>query len=652
MSSTQSLARELHGPVLVLGASGFIGANLLRTLLESRSDVIGTASRDPAWRLADLDPGRVITVDLLARGNLRSLLDRVQPETVFDCVAYGAYSFEQDVERMYQTNVLLKQELIEELIRRGTHCYIHAGSSSEYGAHASAPGESQAPAPNSHYAVTKNAAAGLVYFSGKHRGLRCANLRLYSVYGPLEDRSRLMPTLVAEAAAQRLPPFVDPDTSRDFLYVDDAVRAFLSAAALLRPGWYGDSFNVGSGVKTTIRELAHLARREFRLDCEPEFSSMPARSWDVGDWYANPSRAAEVLGWRAQVALDEGLRRTARWYAELDDVALYERASKKRALDSVYSVTAIIACYKDGQAIPIMAERLERMFTQLHVDYEIIFVNDGSPDDSEETIRSLSALNPRVVGITHSRNFGSQAAFRSGMELASKNAVVLMDGDLQDPPELIPEFVAKWREGYEVVYGERTKREAPWYMQIAYKSFYRVFDYFSSVPIPHDAGDFSLIDRRVVKWLLACDERDLFLRGLRAYVGFRQTGVPYMRPERLFGRSTNSMLKNFGWAKKGILSFSRAPLDALTFAGISLVLISVVLGVVQFLARVFHPELAPRGITTVVLLIMFFGSFTIFAISLIGEYIAKIFEEVKARPSFIRRHLIRGGEIRKAGGGG
>jgi dolichol-phosphate mannosyltransferase len=652
VSPTHSLARELHGPVLVLGASGFIGANLLRTLLESRSDVFGTASRDPAWRLSDIDPTRVITVDLLARGNLRPLLDRVQPETVFDCVAYGAYSFEQDAERMYQTNVLFKQELIEELIRRGTHCYIHAGSSSEYGAYAAAPEESRAPAPNSHYAVTKNAAAGLVYFSGKHRGLRCASLRLYSVYGPLEDRSRLIPTLVAEAAAQRLPPFVDPDTSRDFLYIDDAIRAFLSAAVLLRPGRYGESFNVGSGVKTTIRELAYLAKREFRLDGEPAFSSMPARPWDVGDWYANPARAAEALGWHAEVALEEGLRRTARWYAELADVALYERASKKRALDSVYSVTAIIACYKDGQAIPIMAERLERVFNELDVDYEIIFVNDGSPDDSEEAIRALSAHNPRIVGITHSRNFGSQAAFRSGMELASKNAVVLMDGDLQDPPELIPQFVAKWRGGYEVVYGERTKREAPWYMQIAYKAFYRVFDYFSSVPIPHDAGDFSLIDRRVVKWLLACDERDLFLRGLRAYVGFRQTGVPYTRPERMFGRSTNSMLRNFGWAKKGILSFSRAPLDALTFAGIALVLISVVLGAAQFFARIFRPELAPRGITTVVLLIMFFGSFTIFAISLIGEYIAKIFEEVKARPSFIRRHLIRGGEIRKAGDGG
>jgi polyisoprenyl-phosphate glycosyltransferase len=652
MSSSESLARELHGPILILGASGFIGANLMRALLEVRADVFGTASREPAWRLAPFGADQVITVDLLARGNVAALLDRIQPATVFDCVAYGAYSFEQDVERMYQTNVVFKQELIEQLLQRGTHCYIHAGSSSEYGAGSAAPVESTAPAPNSHYAVTKSAAAGLVYFSGRHRGLRCANLRLYSVYGPLEDRSRLIPTLVAEAAEGRLPPFVEPDTSRDFIYIDDVTRAFLCAAIELRQDHYGSSFNIGSGRKTTIRDLGLLAKAQFHLDAEPEFSTMKARDWDVPDWYANPARAAETLGWRAEVSLDEGLARTARWYAALEDVTLYERASKKRALDSIYSVSAIIACYKDSQAIPVMAERLERMFLKLNIDYEIIFVNDGSPDDSEEIIRAASAANQHVLGITHSRNFGSQAAFRSGMELAAKNAVVLMDGDLQDPPELIPEFVAKWREGYDVVYGVRTKREAVWYMQIAYKAFYRVFDYFSSVPIPRDAGDFSLIDRRVAKWLLACEERDLFLRGLRAYVGFRQTGVPYTRPERMFGRSTNDMLKNFGWAKKGILSFSRTPLDLLTFTGIALVVISAFLGGLQLLARLFYPELAPRGITTVVLLIMFFGSFTIFAISLIGEYIAKIFDEVKARPTFIRRHLIRAGEIRKAGGSG
>jgi dolichol-phosphate mannosyltransferase len=652
MSPTESLASELKGPILVLGASGFIGANLMHALCAARSDVFGTASREPAWRLAGLAADQLITVDLLARGNLTALLDRVQPETVFDCVAYGAYSFEQDVERMYQTNVMFKQELIERLLQRGTHCYVHAGSSSEYGAQAAAPDEAAAPTPNSHYAVTKSAAAGLVYYAGHHRGLRCANLRLDSVYGPLEDRSRLMPTLVAHAAQRRLPPFVDPDTARDFLYIDDAVRAFLCAAILLRPDDYGTSFNIGSGQKTTIRELAWLAKRHFALEAEPEFSTMPARGWDLTDWYANPARAAARFGWRAEVALDDGLGRTARWYAGLADVGMYERASKKRALDSVYSVSVVVACYKDGQAIPVMAERLERVFAKLDVDYEIIFVNDCSPDDSEETIRALSAANPRVLGITHSRNFGSQAAFRSGMELAVKNAVVLMDGDLQDPPELIPELLAKWREGFDVIYGERTEREAVWYMRIAYKAFYRIFDYFSSVPIPRDAGDFSLIDRRVVRWLLTCGERDLFLRGLRAYVGFRQTGVPYKRPERMFGHSTNSILKNFGWAKKGILAFSRTPLDVLTFLGVTLVLVSAFLALLQFLARVFYPELAPRGITTVVLLIMFFGSFTIFAISLIGEYIGKIFEEVKGRPTFIRRHLIRAGEIRKAGGGG
>jgi dolichol-phosphate mannosyltransferase len=652
MTSMASLVRELRGPILVLGASGFVGANLLRSLLAVRQDVFGTASRDPAWRLAECGEDHVITVDLLARGNVAALLDRVQPATVFDCVAYGAYSFEQDVERMFETNVVFKQELTEQLIKRGTHCYIHAGSSSEYGAQSAGPDEEVALTPNSYYAVTKSAAANLLYFCGQHRGLRCANLRLYSVYGPLEDRSRLMPTLVATAAEGKLPPFVDPETSRDFVYVDDVTRAFLCAAVELRPDQYGRSFNIGSGRKTTIRDLAYLARSQFQIEAEPQFSTMAGRAWDVPEWYSNPARAGSVLNWRANTALEEGLALTARWYASLEDKQLYERASKKRALDRIYSVSAVIACYKDAQAIPVMAERLERTFTALGIDYEIIFVNDGSPDDSEEVIRRLSATNPHVLGVTHSRNFGSQAAFRSGMQLASKNAVVLMDGDLQDPPELIPEFVAKWREGFDVVYGVRVKREAAWYMQIAYKAFYRVFDYFSSVPIPRDAGDFSLIDRRVVKWLLTCEERDLFMRGLRAYVGFRQIGVPYTRPERMFGRSTNNMMKNFGWAKKGILSFSRTPLDLLTFSGITLVLISVFLGSLQLLSRLFFPGLAPRGITTVVLLILFFGSFTIFAISLVGEYIAKIFEEVKARPTYIRRNLVRAGEIRKAGGHG
>jgi polyisoprenyl-phosphate glycosyltransferase len=273
MNTIESLARELHGPILVLGASGFVGANLMRAVLEVRSDVFGTASREPAWRLASIGADRHITVDLLARGNVAMLLERVQPGTIFDCVAYGAYSFEQDVERMYQTNVVFKQELIEQLLRRGTHCYIHAGSSSEYGARSAAPDEGMAPAPNSHYAVTKNAAAGLVYFAGHHRGLRCANLRLYSVYGPLEDRSRLIPTLVAQAAEGRLPPFVDPETSRDFIYVDDVVRVVLW---LLETKAVSGLFNVGTGRARSFRDLIAAAYAALGDNPKIEYVEMPA----------------------------------------------------------------------------------------------------------------------------------------------------------------------------------------------------------------------------------------------------------------------------------------------------------------------------------------------------------------------------------------
>ena len=149
-----------------------------------------------------------------------------------------------------------------------------------------------------------------------------------------------------------------------------------------------------------------------------------------------------------------------------------------------------------------MYERLKATFTKLNIDYEIIFVNDGSPDDSEEIIRRISRNDRRVSGISHSRNFGSQAGFRSGMEISTKNSCVLLDGDLQDPPELIEAMVEKWREGYDVVYGRRVGRQATLFMRIAYKAFYRIFDYFSYVRIPHDAGDFSLMDKRVVDAML------------------------------------------------------------------------------------------------------------------------------------------------------
>ena len=311
------------------------------------------------------------------------------------------------------------------------------------------------------------------------------------------------------------------------------------------------------------------------------------------------------------------------------------------------SITAIVACYRDELAIPIMFERLAKTFETLHMDYEIIFVNDGSPDKTQDVIQNISIRNNRVIGITHSRNFGSQAAFRSGMELSSKRACVLLDGDLQDPPELIEQFVEKWRQGYDVVYGRRVRREAPWFMHFFYKAFYVLFNRMSYVRMPRDAGDFSLIDRKVVRWMLTCRERDLFLRGIRAFVGFKQTGVDYVRPERMFGKSTNSLLKNFGWAKKGILSFSNVPLNMLTYAGLALFLGGWVVALGQLVLRIAFPDLAPKGLSTIIILVVLLGSINLLAVSVIGEYIGKIFEEVKSRPVFIRMNVIQNGAIHK-----
>ena len=646
-SSLEQKAKRLQGPILVLGGSGFVGANLFRSLLRVREDVYGTATRMPAWRLEGVPSRHIKVVDLLVDSNLDLLLDEIKPRTVFDCVAYGGYSFETDSQLIYQTNFNFTSRLLPRLLERKVDCYVHAGSSSEYGDNAAGPSESGPTEPNSDYAVSKIAAANLIHFYGKRKGLRCANLRLYSVFGPLEDSSRLIPNLIRHGLDGGYPPLVNPNISRDFVYVDDVSEAFVDTAINLPEKHVGESFNIGTDQKSAIGGLAALAREVFKIEAEPVFT-MPSRSWDVPDWYANISKVKEKLGWEPRTSFGDGLNRMVEWYRSLPDKEQYHRSSKQFELDTKHSVSAIIACYNDNRAIPIMHERLRKVFTKLNIDFEIIFVNDCSPDDSEEVIRSITRADRRVIGISHSRNFGSQAAFRSGMEIASKNACVLLDGDLQDPPELIEQFVVKWREGFDVVYGCRVQREASLFMQVAAKLFYRVFDYFSYVRIPHDAGDFSLMDRRVVKTLLQFPERDLFIRGIRAFAGFKQVGVDYIRPERMFGVSTNSFLRNIGWAKKGILSFSNVPLNILSTAGLVMVFLSLLAGVVQAILKLLFPHMAAQGITTVLIVVLLFGSINLFAASLLGEYIAKIFEEVKQRPHFIRRNVIRDGEVRSA----
>lgn len=298
-------------------------------------------------------------------------------------------------------------------------------------------------------------------------------------------------------------------------------------------------------------------------------------------------------------------------------------------------LSAVVPCYREGESVPVMHERLTAVFSELGVDWEIIFVDSGSPDNTPEVLAELASRDRRVTVVRHTREFGSQSAYSSGMRLATGDAVILLDGDLQDPPEMIPKLVARWREGYEVVYGERVAREGPALMNSTRKAFYRVFQRLSYVSMPLDAGDFSLLDRRVVDAINELPEKHRFVRGLRAFVGYRQIGVPYERPERLFGRSSNNFLANMGWARRAIVSFSYAPLDLIGWLAFFTTAAAVIGGILEIVLRIVYPDAAPKGYATLIVVVLFIGGVQMICFSVIGSYLAHMYEEIKDRPSYI-----------------
>ena len=640
-SETIEDVRRLSGPILIVGASGFIGAKLYFSLSKIRDDVYA-CSKNPlnSWRFINVYSPKMINADITDFEALKSVMNTIKPMTVFNLAAYGAYARQLDTDRIHQTNYIGTLNLLRALSDTGCSAFVQAGTSSEYGLNSKFTEENGELVPNSDYAVSKVGAGYIVKYYGKVLNFPCVNLRLYSVYGPWEEKDRLIPALIASGLKGLYPNFVDRAITRDFVYIDDCNEAMVKAALTVCKTNSGISLNIASGVKTTLEDVARTAKKIFNIDREPEFGSMVNRKWDLPEWYGNPQLAEKLMGWKYKTSFEEGLKINVEWERKTADIFKYVSPPEKPT-----KISAVIACYKDGRSIPVLHERLTKVFRQTGNDYEIIFVNDASPDNDYEVIKNLCEKDTHLLGISHSRNFGSQSAFMSGMEIASGNAVVLLDGDGQDPPEIIAEFVGKWEEGYEIVYGRRTKRDASFHMQLLYKLFYRIFRKLSDINVPVDAGDFSLMDRRVVDHLLKFTEKDIFLRGLRAWVGFKQTGVAYTRPERLFGKSTNNFSKNIWWAKKGIFSFSMKPLHYIQSLGTLIFFVTIALGAYYLINFFVNPPAGAKGITTIVLLVLGLGSIQIISISILGDYIGKITEEVKNRPKFIRDKIIYNGKV-------
>jgi dolichol-phosphate mannosyltransferase len=293
-----------------------VGANLVRRLLADGHDVHATERRaGSSWRLEEVRADiRLHEVDLSDVDAIERLVGRVRPDWVFHLAAHGAYSWQNDVQRIFAVNTLGTAALLDAALANEAQAFVHAGSSSEYGLKDHAPGEDEPLAPNSAYAVGKAAATHYCSFVGRRDGARVATLRLYSIYGPWEDPGRLLPTLAFRGLRGELPPLVAPETARDFVHVDDACDAFVRAARVdsLEPGTV---LNLGSGRQTTLREIVAIAREVLAVDAEPQWGTTPARSWDTNVWVSNPTRIEAALGWHASTDLSDGFRGLAEWLA-------------------------------------------------------------------------------------------------------------------------------------------------------------------------------------------------------------------------------------------------------------------------------------------------------------------------------------------------
>jgi len=299
------------------------------------------------------------------------------------------------------------------------------------------------------------------------------------------------------------------------------------------------------------------------------------------------------------------------------------------------TLSLVLPIYNEEEVIPELHARLQEFLAQLALPAEVVFVNDGSRDRSMELLRGVAASEPRYRILSFARNFGHQTAITAGVDYARGQAVVVMDADLQDPPEVVLEMVAKWREGFDVVYGRRRKRAGETVFKlVTARLFYRVFRAMIPIEVPLDTGDFRLMSRRVVLALRALRESHRFVRGMVAWIGFRQTEVLYDRPGRFAGETKYPLRKMVRFAIDGITSFSVLPLRFATYVGMLTIVLS--LGVVAWaLVSKYVLHHVVEGWTGSIIVIAVFASVQLLMIGILGEYVGRIYEEVKRRPLYI-----------------
>jgi polyisoprenyl-phosphate glycosyltransferase len=301
-------------------------------------------------------------------------------------------------------------------------------------------------------------------------------------------------------------------------------------------------------------------------------------------------------------------------------------------------LSVVVPLYNEEQVISEMYVRLHAVLAGNNIDHEIILVNDGSRDRTEELAKTICRADPNVRLVSFSRNFGHQIAVTAGLDNAAGQAVVIIDADLQDPPEVIVQMLDKWRHGCHVVYGVRAKRKGEsLFKLLTAAAFYRLIRRLTRVDIPVDTGDFRLMDRKVVDQLLTMRERNRFVRGLVSWVGFRQESVEYVREARFAGETKYPLKKMVRFAVDGVISFSDVPLKLSSVFGFVCAVLSFALIVYGVVVKLFYPQYAIPGWASVFSVVLFLGGVQLICIGILGEYLGRVYDEIKQRPLYVVR---------------
>lgn len=302
-------------------------------------------------------------------------------------------------------------------------------------------------------------------------------------------------------------------------------------------------------------------------------------------------------------------------------------------MDPKYSF--VIPIYNEEQTLPELYRRLSTLMERMDGPVELILINDGSRDRTLQILRELHQKDSRVCYLSLARNFGHQIAVAAGLNFSRGQVIIVLDGDLQDPPELIPDMVEKWRQGYQVVYAQRTQRhQESWFKRLPAYLYYRILRHLADVDIPIDTGDFCLMDRCVVDVLNKMPERNRYVRGLRAWIGFQQTAVQFERNPRFAGEVKYTFGKSLGLAVNGLVSFSKIPLRLSTYVGLFAAVVSMIMALLVLYWRVVYPHSVLTGLAAILMAIFFLGAVQLVSIGILGEYVGRIYEEVKGRPLY------------------